>query len=612
MNSTGLLLVTAAAIGGIGWYIARTEPSPAPAVQAPQEIQRAAASPAASGIAGPSYAARLESRSPDAPAVQGNAPVESGTTPSGGATAVAVHDSIHHIDVDLFDAPTGGTSVWHEDRRAVTDAGRFVSFHLGAGLGRTVSDQSPLYCGILIDGKTQKMETRHAVSHLPDVLNITGYRDADAPQEQGAPPLAASEEHAPLVPGGDADRMMRALRPHAKFDGEACAEKFARSVESLWRQDSVQREAKLTKSQSTDYTVYSFWSSSDSAHELPPINKAVSARSVITNPGSVIPTASAQGAQERLFVPEPGELAPFGVVATEHGALLHYPRGSFWNIAMNGGSFHDDCGTSYPPVPDSLVLITDDIGGIRWYSYETAPGDSALNARLSTLAPGTAEHFKIVQQLDEQGKQSVLARFGTLVPVLVRTGTVYTAHDSALGLARPDLILWFAPTRQLVAALPQRVRESMERQLAAVQCKLDELAGARVDPTCAEKVAAARFSRRSGTHWAIDKRTGESVQIPLDLYYAADGAIASTMVYPNPTRGEITLNYKLTATRTLRIEVRDMGGSTRMLFTPEMQRVAGDWTARGTLQSLPTGIYQLVVRTNEGEEAVQRVVVLPR
>lgn len=102
-----------------------------------------------------------------------------------------------------------------------------------------------------------------------------------------------------------------------------------------------------------------------------------------------------------------------------------------------------------------------------------------------------------------------------------------------------------------------------------------------------------------------------STNLPLqESSRSSQGAVASTSVYPNPaTDGGATLSYILTEDRTISVHLHDLSGTPVQTLVDPIRRLAGRGQLAFTWSTLPKGIYLVVLSTDRGEQAVQRLII---
>lgn len=79
-----------------------------------------------------------------------------------------------------------------------------------------------------------------------------------------------------------------------------------------------------------------------------------------------------------------------------------------------------------------------------------------------------------------------------------------------------------------------------------------------------------------------------------------EGITGTALLYPNPTQGELTLSYTLTAAQTLKLDLLDVTGKVTATF-PNLVKPAGKYEEQLRLpETLPAGTYYLLIRSDKG------------
>jgi len=170
-----------------------------------------------------------------------------------------------------------------------------------------------------------------------------------------------------------------------------------------------------------------------------------------------------------------------------------------------------------------------------------------------------------------------------LIPVYIRIGDQPIAGSSLRRGA--DVCLWYYPTPEFLSALPDRYRIPLQKEL---------------------DVIADVEQRKLPEGEVCVRLTGE----PTFLGYCrkSSGALARTGVYPNPASERITCHYVLTESRDIRISLHDLSG--RFLRSlDERESQAGEHDDELSLKGVESGAYLIAIRTDRGEQAVQRIIV---
>ncbi len=135
--------------------------------------------------------------------------------------------------------------------------------------------------------------------------------------------------------------------------------------------------------------------------------------------------------------------------------------------------------------------------------------------------------------------------------------------------ALKDVYVWYEPTEELLAQLPEQHRKNIREILSPVV--------ASVEGTGKEASASRSLNL-------------ESVQ-------------------PNPTQNSSTVRYSLQASRNVSLNLYSMSGSLVRAIIEDEETTAGHHETFIDLQGLQPGTYLLEIRTNNGEQATQKIVV---
>lgn len=300
----------------------------------------------------------------------------------------------------------------------------------------------------------------------------------------------------------------------------------------------------------------------------------------------------------------PQELAPLGIIRTNAGVwerktwfANHLDQGqlSFYDISDNF-QFANKCAYSarathwFDP-----VMRTDDLGNIRSIQFVARRVDSVLAMQIHALPVNSGKRYLLEQQLKAEAQVAALKRVNTLVPIAIRLPRRYAETDARLHRWHPVFVYWFEPTPEFLALLPDRIRKGLQHELATAECITDKIA------------AGSSITGCDSTGGTTAKAKAQSVYF--DLQRSFSGVIVKSSVYPNPAIGSATVNYTLSANRTVRFTLHDITGHLLRTVAPEQTVPAGEHTASIDLRGVTQGIYLLTLTTNQEERAVQRIIV---
>ena len=143
-----------------------------------------------------------------------------------------------------------------------------------------------------------------------------------------------------------------------------------------------------------------------------------------------------------------------------------------------------------------------------------------------------------------------------------------------------DYILWYDPSPELVKALPARIKSKLSKEVRLLEknefCNNEAIAG--------EEAYA-------------------------DIWRSCSGAIEGLSVFPNPTDGKVNVSYTLNENRNICITVHDLSGRKISQLSGFSDKPMGIYDEEFILKDIQPGMYLISIRTNDGEQAVQRVIV---
>ena len=253
-------------------------------------------------------------------------------------------------------------------------------------------------------------------------------------------------------------------------------------------------------------------------------------------------------------------VSPKGIVTTPDGTRLE--------------------GVEVPSI--SPVLITDDQGMKRAILFEPSAEETALQAELaSALKAGAPESVitDITNRMNEQHKRREQAldgdvKAGRLVAILVRNP--FAKQNNPKGW-RPDCILWYTMSAELLARLPGAVRQTLEQEAAVADLP------------------------------AGDRVVGERPM--LDELRATSGAVIYSSVIPTPATDYAVIAFRLREARSVSVSLHDVNGRHVRQLAEPASRNAGEHRIETKLNDLHDGVYLVVFTTDRGERAVQRMIV---
>ena len=294
-------------------------------------------------------------------------------------------------------------------------------------------------------------------------------------------------------------------------------------------------------------------------------------------------------------------------------SLLTSMYGTIYNIDAEDDVPRSDLLPSFLP-----VFITDDYGNRRTEVFDKKAQqtrDQIIEKRLQELEEQTTrelsniELMKAIAEMQTELSEQRLTT-GNFVPVIVRTGREYTAQDKADRRWRPDCIFWYEPTEEFLAALPERIRRSLQRELYVVSVLQNKPERQRMDEFMERQPSSSRelYDSLVSKQGIDEGKTIVAGDSYLDSWRAASGAITSSSVLPNPAHEKLYVTYHLSTQRQVTLGLYDVNGQLVRTLS-ELQSRSGENLEILDLKGVSPGMYLLAIATDNGERAVQRVIV---
>lgn len=142
-------------------------------------------------------------------------------------------------------------------------------------------------------------------------------------------------------------------------------------------------------------------------------------------------------------------------------------------------------------------------------------------------------------------------------------------------------IVWFEPNEDFLSVLPDEMCTQIDKELELL--------------------------KQNGESCSNTPITGEDTY--LGVWKGCSGAIENLRVYPNPTDGPIAVDFMLKEKRNLTITLNDLTGRKIRDLSTGTNAGAGEFNTRFELTKVEPGVYLVVVQSEIGERAVQRVIV---
>jgi hypothetical protein len=142
-------------------------------------------------------------------------------------------------------------------------------------------------------------------------------------------------------------------------------------------------------------------------------------------------------------------------------------------------------------------------------------------------------------------------------------------------------ILWYEPTDEFLNLLPDRIVESLKPELK-------------------ELVKNKNICRNNS--FSQDESY-------LEVWRSCNGAISNMSLYPNPASSKTTLSYTLSEPRELELSLYNLIGQKIAELRPTDLLEPGKYEEVLDTKIYPPGLYLIVLKSNVGEKAVQRLLI---
>ena len=300
------------------------------------------------------------------------------------------------------------------------------------------------------------------------------------------------------------------------------------------------------------------------------------------------------------------------------------------------------------PLPLYPRLVTDDLGRMRRFYYSYAEIDPKLEDSINMVRQRynyLSDAGRIREALDSMnnyprynewfrelhGRSRQLIDFNTLVPVYVRSTQSSDAGESLQQRCRPDVIVWFDATPELLQLLPHdwqdrmesakdnnpefsspvlRTQKKGEQIIKEAETPGTEVVEQKADIGAIESVTSsqskkAKESTRDGMrrNTTVGPGPGEpSIRIN-------PGAIGRVSLLPNPVDRAGSLMLQLRENRTVGISLHSIEGTRLGMLIGDQFLKTGQHSIALSFEDVPPGIYLLAVSTDYDELQVHRIIV---
>ncbi len=140
-------------------------------------------------------------------------------------------------------------------------------------------------------------------------------------------------------------------------------------------------------------------------------------------------------------------------------------------------------------------------------------------------------------------------------------------------------ILWFLPSQDIIDLLPARYRAGLAQEFKLLENE-DAICGAKIDVE----------------------------NCYLDIWRACSGAIENLRVFPNPVVNNLNIKFELKENRNIHFAIHDINGDKIKDLKNNQTSGIGTNSYLFDISDLRTGFYLIVVSSDNGEKAVQRII----
>lgn len=144
-----------------------------------------------------------------------------------------------------------------------------------------------------------------------------------------------------------------------------------------------------------------------------------------------------------------------------------------------------------------------------------------------------------------------------------------------------DFIVWYEATEEFLTKLPSNLLEKINPELAAISDQAQH----------------------------CDNAPIEKDNAVMDVWSGCSGAIKEMKVYPNPVTSNSNVEFDLDDNRIISIAVYDLSGKLIKSVKSGMALDKGSNSRSLNLNGVNPGLYYVVVKSDRGEQALQRIVI---
>ena len=205
-----------------------------------------------------------------------------------------------------------------------------------------------------------------------------------------------------------------------------------------------------------------------------------------------------------------------------------------------------------------------------------ATKDSSEYKRLFTQFQQEIEQSRLRDEQEEREFEQEKSDISKLIGIRIPSKQARAEGD--------EYLLWYDPTPEFIALLPERYRTGLEREVAAAKkyatkCEI---------PTEEERKAIPGY---------------------FDSWRSCDGVLKIASIFPNPADVKATVRFTLAEARSVTITVHNLNGDRLAILEPTPVLAAGEHELPLDFTGRNIGVYLLALSTDKNETAIKRVIV---
>ncbi|MCU0427224.1 MAG: TonB family protein [Candidatus Kapabacteria bacterium] len=211
------------------------------------------------------------------------------------------------------------------------------------------------------------------------------------------------------------------------------------------------------------------------------------------------------------------------------------------------------------------------------YDSLMAATDSLEKVRLSRRLTEEIRKEELQRQQEEQQFEQEKSDISKLIGIRITSKQARSEGD--------EYLLWYEPTPEFIALLPERYRVGLEREVEAAKkyaTKCDI-------PTEEERKAVPGY---------------------FDSWRSCDGTLKITSIFPNPADVQATVRFTLQEARSITITVHNLNGERLAILAPTPVLPAGEHELPLDFTGRNIGVYLLALSTDKNETAIKRVMIV--